>query len=88
VCQQTGSSLHSGDLQDYPRLLQVARPGVDLSLGNIGYSGDGYPVDDVRANSLTEFVNAGFLSQIVIDTDIGTRNALKTYGGPRLRPTD
>jgi phosphotriesterase-related protein len=72
---------HLGDLEDCSRLLQIAQRGVYLSIDNIGYSGDGYPGDDVRANSVMELVNAGFLHQIVIGTDIGTRSALKAYGG-------
>lgn len=72
---------HLGDLEDCTRLLQIAERGVFLSIDNIGYSGEGYPSDDVRANSVKTLVDAGFLSQIVIGTDVGTRSALKTYGG-------
>lgn len=72
---------HLGDLEDCSRLLQIAQRGVYVSIDNIGYSGDGYPGDDVRANSVKELVDTGFLSQIVIGTDIGTRSALKAYGG-------
>lgn len=72
---------HLGDLEDCTRLLKIAERGVFLSIDNIGYSGDGYPSDDVRANSVKTLVDAGYLGQIVIGSDIGTRSALKTYGG-------
>src|SRR3989454_3311754 len=41
---------HLGDSFDTRRLLAIAREGVYLSVDNIGYKGDGYPGDDVRAH--------------------------------------
>src|SRR5438094_9077312 len=40
---------HLGDSFDTRRLLAIAGVGVYLSVDNIGYKGDGYPGDDVRA---------------------------------------
>jgi predicted metal-dependent phosphotriesterase family hydrolase len=72
---------HLGDREDCSVMLQIAERGVYVSIDNIGYTGDGYPGDDVRASSVKALVDAGFLRQVVIGTDIGTRSALKAYGG-------
>lgn len=72
---------HLGDREDCSNLLEIAARGVYVSIDNIGYVGDGYPGDDVRANSVKELVDAGFVDQIVIGSDIGQRSALKSYGG-------
>lgn len=72
---------HLGDLEDCSQLLEIAARGAYVSIDNIGYAGDGYPGDDVRANSVKELVSAGFVDQIVIGEDIGQRSALKSYGG-------
>lgn len=72
---------HLGDREDTRGLLDIAARGVYLSVDNIGYVGDGYPSDTVRLNSIRTLVNAGYLKQIVIGTDVGSRSALKTYGG-------
>ena len=72
---------HLGDLEDTTRLLAIARRGVYLSIDNIGYTGDGYPGDDVRLASVLALLEAGFNDRVVLGTDIGTRSALKSYGG-------
>jgi predicted metal-dependent phosphotriesterase family hydrolase len=72
---------HLGDREDTSNLLEIARRGVYLSIDNIGYQGDGYPSDDVRVDSVLALLDAGFNERVVLGTDIGTRSALKTYGG-------
>jgi len=72
---------HLGDLEDTSRLLAIARRGVYLSIDNIGYLGDGYPGDDIRLASVLALLEAGYHDRVVLGTDIGTRAALKSYGG-------
>jgi predicted metal-dependent phosphotriesterase family hydrolase len=72
---------HLGDREDTRGLLAIAERGVYLSVDNIGYIGDGYPSDTVRLNSIRTLVDGGYSNRIVIGTDVGSRSALKTYGG-------
>jgi predicted metal-dependent phosphotriesterase family hydrolase len=72
---------HLGDREDTSGLLAIARRGVYLSIDNIGYVGEGYPRDDVRVRSVLALMEAGFADRIMLGTDVGTRAALKTYGG-------
>ncbi len=72
---------HLGDRDDTEHLLAIARRGVYMSIDNIGYHGEGYPDDSVRLRSIAALIDAGFEDKIVLGTDIGTRGALKTYGG-------
>ncbi|GGM69479.1 phosphotriesterase [Dactylosporangium sucinum] len=72
---------HLGDREDTDHLLAIARRGVYMSIDNIGYSGEGYPSDDVRFRSIEALVEAGFEDRVMLGTDVGTRAALKTYGG-------
>ncbi len=72
---------HLGDREDTEHVLAIARRGVYMSIDNIGYQGDGYPGDGVRLRNIEARIEAGFEDRIVLGTDIGTRGALKTYGG-------
>ncbi|WP_238009886.1 hypothetical protein KZZ52_14855 [Dactylosporangium sp. AC04546] len=72
---------HLGDREDTRHLLNIARRGVYVSIDNIGYVGEGYPSDDVRVRSVLALLEAGFGEKVMLGTDIGTRAALKTYGG-------
>ncbi len=72
---------HLGDLEDTSRILAIARRGVYLSIDNIGYTGDGYPNDDIRLANVLALLEAGYGDRVVLGTDIGTRSALKSYGG-------
>ena len=72
---------HLGDRVDPTMMLEIARRGVFLSIDNIGYSGDGYPGDDVRAANVARLVEDGFRDQILLGTDISTTSALASYGG-------
>lgn len=72
---------HLGDREDTDHLLAIARRGVYVSIDNIGYIAEGYPGDDVRLNSVLALIEAGFQDRVMLGTDIGTRAALKAYGG-------
>lgn len=72
---------HLGDREDTEHLLRIARRGVYLSIDNIGYIADGYPGDDVRLRSVIALIDAGFGDRVMLGTDIGTRAALRAYGG-------
>lgn len=72
---------HLGDREDTGHLLAIANRGVYVSIDNIGYAGDGYPSDDVRLRSIEALVERGFEDRITLGTDIGTRSALRAYGG-------
>lgn len=72
---------HLGDREDTGHLLAIADRGVSVSIDNIGYSGEGYPTDDIRLRSIEALVDAGYEDRIMLGTDIGTRAALRAYGG-------
>lgn len=72
---------HLGDREDTEHLVAIARRGVYVSIDNIGYNGEGYPGDEVRLRSIEALVEAGFEDRVTLGTDVGTRAALKTYGG-------
>ena len=72
---------HLGDREDTSSLLRIADRGVYCSIDNIGYKGDGYPQDDVRLNSARTLIDHGHLDRVVLGTDIGSRSALRSYGG-------
>ena len=72
---------HLGDREDTEHLLRIARRGVYVSIDNIGYQSEGYPSDDVRLRSILTLIDEGFGDRVMLGTDIGTRSALKAYGG-------
>lgn len=72
---------HLGDRTDMAPLLKIAERGVYLSIDNVGYLGEGYPSDEVRAANVVQLVDAGYGNQVVLGTDIATKSALKTFGG-------
>ena len=72
---------HLGDREDTKILLEIAKRGVYLSIDNIGYNGEGYPTDQIRLGNVLCLIEADYLDRIVLGTDIGTRSALKSYGG-------
>jgi predicted metal-dependent phosphotriesterase family hydrolase len=45
---------HLGDRFGAPHFRAIAEAGVFLGIDNIGYSGDGYPADEVRARNVVE----------------------------------
>jgi predicted metal-dependent phosphotriesterase family hydrolase len=72
---------HLGDREDFTLLQKIAATGVYLSIDNIGYSGDGYPDDEVRLINVLKLIENGHENKIVLGTDIGSKSALFNYGG-------
>jgi len=72
---------HLGDRIAPDRFLAIAREGVFLSIDNIGYRGDGYPSDEVRAANVGRLVAEGHLHQIMLSGDICMKSHLRAYGG-------
>jgi phosphotriesterase-related protein len=72
---------HLGDRHDATRLLEIARQGVYLSIDNIGYTGSGYPPDEVRVRNVCLLGAEGHLGQVVLGGDICQKTHLKAYGG-------
>ncbi len=72
---------HLGDRPDFSPLLAIARQGVYLSIDNTGYTGDGYPGDEVRAANVKRLVAEGHLSQILLSGDICMKSHLHAFGG-------
>jgi predicted metal-dependent phosphotriesterase family hydrolase len=72
---------HLGDRYDATRLLEIARQGVYLSVDNIGYTGSGYPPDELRARNVCLLATEGHLGQIVLGGDICLKTHLRAYGG-------
>ena len=52
-----------------------------LGIDNIGYKGDGYPADEVRARNIAELIQEGFENQILLSLDICMKQHLHSYGG-------
>ena len=72
---------HLGDRRQDANMNALAQRGAYLSVDNIGYLGDGYPDDRVRADNIRRLCDAGYAHQIVMGTDIGSTNLLHAYGG-------
>jgi phosphotriesterase-related protein len=72
---------HLGDRYDSTRLLEIARQGVYLSVDNIGYTGGGYPPDEVRAHNVCLLAAEGHLGQVVLGGDVCLKTHLRAYGG-------
>jgi predicted metal-dependent phosphotriesterase family hydrolase len=72
---------HLGDRYDATRLLEIARHGVYLSVDNIGYTGSGYPPDEVRARNVGLLAAEGHLGQVVLGGDVCLKTHLRAYGG-------
>jgi predicted metal-dependent phosphotriesterase family hydrolase len=72
---------HLGDRHDTRQLLKIAQQGVFLSVDNIGYVGQGYPADEVRARNVALLTSEGHLGQIVLSGDICQKTHLAAYGG-------
>ena len=73
---------HVGDRIGFDRLRALAETGVGLSIDNIGYTGGGYPPDDVRVRNVRRLLEAGFADQVLLAGDTCTRSMLRAYGGP------
>lgn len=72
---------HLGDRHDTRELLKIAQRGVFMSVDNIGYVGQGYPGDEVRARNVGVLTSEGYLAQIVLSGDICQKTHLAAYGG-------
>jgi len=72
---------HLGDRHDPKPLLKIAGEGVFVSVDNIGYMGDGYPRDEVRARNVCLLAAEGHLAQVVLGGDICRKSHLAAYGG-------
>ncbi len=72
---------HVGDRITFDRLGALAATGVFLSIDNIGYVGNGYPADDVRARNVVRLLEAGHLDRVLLSGDTCTRSMLTAYGG-------
>lgn len=72
---------HLGDRHDSSGLQRIAREGVFLSVDNIGYTGNGYPADEVRMRNVCLLVAEGHLPQIVLGGDICQKSHLAAFGG-------
>jgi len=72
---------HLGDRHDATDLLGIARQGIFISVDNIGYLGQGYPGDEVRARNVRLMAGEGHLDQIVLGGDVCQKTHLSSYGG-------
>ena len=72
---------HMGDRRDFSTIACVAETGVYLSVDNVGYNGDGYPGDDVRAANVARLIATGHLDQVMLSLDICTKDHLHANGG-------
>lgn len=72
---------HLGDRHDPAPLLAIAREGVYLGVDNIGYLGDGYPDDNVRARNVVTLIREGHLQRVMLSGDVCTKTHLHAYGG-------
>ena len=60
---------HLGDLEDTSRIMAIARRGAYLSIDNIGYTGEGYPNDDIRLASVRALLEAGYGDEVALGTE-------------------
>ena len=72
---------HLGDRFGAHHFRKIAEQGVFLGIDNIGYKGDGYPADEVRARNIAELIHEGFEDQVLLSLDICMKQHLHSYGG-------
>lgn len=72
---------HLGDRPNFDLLNAIAGQGVFLSVDNIGYLGQGYPSDEVRAANVSRLITEGHLEQIMLGGDICMKQHLMAFGG-------
>jgi predicted metal-dependent phosphotriesterase family hydrolase len=72
---------HLGDRFDCEFLRPIAETGVFMSIDNIGYEGNGYPDDEVRAKNIAFLIREGFIRQVMMSMDIGAKRFLLSYKG-------
>ncbi|MDQ6817208.1 MAG: hypothetical protein M3018_07350 [Actinomycetota bacterium] len=72
---------HLGDRIGVESFLPVAARGAWLGIDNVGFT-DGYAPLEVRASNVAVLIEAGYLKQILLGSDICTTSQLRRYGGP------
>ena len=72
---------HLGDRFEHEFLRPIAEQGVYMSIDNIGYEGNGYPPDEVRAKNVAFLIKEGFVRQVMMSMDIGAKKFLLSYNG-------
>jgi phosphotriesterase-related protein len=72
---------HLGDRLDRSHVFAIARQSVYLSIDNIGYVGNGYPGDEIRAGNVHALIREGHLDQILVGGDVCMKSHLRAYGG-------
>jgi phosphotriesterase-related protein len=72
---------HLGDRFEHEFLLPIAMTGVYMSIDNIGYQGNGYPADEVRAKNIAFLIQHGYINQVMMSMDIGAKQFLLSYNG-------
>lgn len=72
---------HLGDRPSDPELCVLAGRGAYVSVDNIGYRGNGYPGDEVRAENVKALCDAGYSSRVVLGCDISSTDSLRAHGG-------
>ena len=72
---------HLGDRFGLHWLLPIAARGPWLGIDNIGFV-EGYAPLEIRANNVAALIEAGYLNQILLGSDICTTSQLRRYGGP------
>lgn len=72
---------HLGDRFGSSCLRAIADKGVYIEIDNIGYQGDGYPHDGVRASNVMELIAQGYEKQLLLSLDVCMKQHLRCYGG-------
>src|SRR5436309_3944372 len=72
---------HLGDRFGSSCLQAIAEKMVYLEIDNIGYRGDGYPDDEVRARNIMELIDQGYENQLLLSLDVCMKQHLHCYGG-------
>jgi predicted metal-dependent phosphotriesterase family hydrolase len=72
---------HLGDRVGVSCLQAIADKGVYLEIDNVGYKGDGYPSDSVRARNVIELIDQGYEKQLLLSLDVCMKQHLHCYGG-------
>jgi predicted metal-dependent phosphotriesterase family hydrolase len=72
---------HLGDRFGIHHFRAIAEKGVFLGVDNIGYQGDGYPADEVRARNIIDLVAEGYEDQLLLSLDVCMKHHLHSYGG-------
>jgi predicted metal-dependent phosphotriesterase family hydrolase len=72
---------HLGDRFGASHLRAIAEEGVYLGIDNIGYQGEGYPDDEVRARNIMELIAEGYEDQVLLSLDVCMKTHLHSYGG-------